>query len=148
MEILDLNGKLIAKVISTAQGVNKGLNFYSEPNDLLQVAVWAHPKGQSLSSHKHLMVERRTSGTAEVIFVIAGSIHFDVYDDENTLLSEGKLVKGDILICLAGGHGYQILDSDTQVLEIKNGPYFGLESDKILIPNLCTNTDISDLRIS
>ena len=145
MDILDLNGKLVAKVISTIQDVKEGLTFYSDSSDLLQVALWAHPKGRLLSSHKHLLVERNTFGTTEVIFVITGSIHFDIYDDQNALLTEGVLVKGDLLICHAGGHGYRILDSDTQVLEIKNGPYFGLESDKMLIPELCTNTDFPEM---
>jgi hypothetical protein len=89
-------------------------------------------------------VERKTLGTTEVLFVISASIHFDIYDDQNALLSEGILVKGDLLLCHAGGHGYRILDSDTQVLEIKNGPYFGLESDKMLIPDLCTLSESSE----
>lgn len=138
MNILDVNGKLVAMVISTSKDVKKGLNFYSDSNDLLQVALWAHPEGHFLASHKHLPVSRNTHGTTEVLFVISGSIHFDIYDDQNSLLIEGTLVKGDLLICNAGGHGYRILDSDTQILEIKNGPYFGVESDKVIIPNLCS----------
>jgi hypothetical protein len=141
MDILDSKGILVAKLISTSRDVKAGLNFYSDSSDLLQVALWAHPEGQILASHKHLKVERNTSGTTEVVFVISGSIHFDIYDDQNALLLEGTLAKGELLICHAGGHGYQILDSDTQVLEIKNGPYFGLESDKMLISNLCTEID-------
>lgn len=148
MEIRDLNGKLFARVISTTKEVKKGLNFYSDANELLQVALWAHPEGQILASHKHLLVERKTHGTTEVVFVISGTIHFDIYDDQNALLSEGILVKGDLLLCHAGGHGYRILDSDTQVLEIKNGPYFGLESDKMLIPELCTLSKSSERRNS
>lgn len=146
MDILDLTGKLVARVISTSVDVKKGLNFYSDSNELLQVALWAHPEGQILVSHKHLLVERNTSGTTEVVFIISGSIHFDVYDDYNALLYEGKLAQGDLLICHAGGHGYRILDPNTQVLEIKNGPYFGLESDKILIPNLCTDSNSAEMR--
>jgi hypothetical protein len=148
MEILDSSGKLVAVMISTTKDFKKGLNFYSDENHLLQVALWAHPEGQLLASHKHLAVPRSTSGTSEVVFVISGSVHFDIYDDQNALLSEGILVKGDLLICHAGGHGYRILDSDTQVLEIKNGPYFGLESDKMLIPDLCTLLESSEGRNS
>jgi hypothetical protein len=148
MNVFDSVGKLVARVISTTQGAKDGLTFYSESNDLLQVALWAHPEGQVLASHKHLPVERRTSGTTEVIFVISGSIHFDIYDDQDKLLLEGRLVQGDLLICHAGGHGYRILDLDTKILEVKNGPYFGLEKDKALIPNLCTHSNFSGMKNS
>ena len=34
------------------------------------------------------------------------------------------------MICLEGGHGYEILEDNTRVLEIKNGPYPGPEKDR------------------
>ena len=37
---------------------------------------------------------------------------------------------GDVIILLRGGHGYDILDDDTEVLEIKNGPYVGSDLDR------------------
>jgi hypothetical protein len=38
--------------------------------------------------------------------------------------------EGDILILLQGGHGYEILEDGTQVLEVKNGPYIGADLDR------------------
>lgn len=37
---------------------------------------------------------------------------------------------GDILILLECGHGYKILEDNTKVLEIKNGPYLGADVDR------------------
>jgi hypothetical protein len=31
---------------------------------------------------------------------------------------------------LRGGHGYEILEDGTQVLEVKNGPYLGPDVDR------------------
>jgi len=37
---------------------------------------------------------------------------------------------GDVVILLRGGHGYDIIEDGTQVLEVKNGPYLGAEADR------------------
>jgi len=36
----------------------------------------------------------------------------------------------ETLILLKGGHGYEILEDGTRVLEVKNGPYPGAEVDR------------------
>ena len=38
--------------------------------------------------------------------------------------------QGEILVLLESGHGYFIKEEDTNVLEIKNGPYLGAEIDR------------------
>ena len=38
--------------------------------------------------------------------------------------------QGEMLILLESAHGYTILEEDTTVLEIKNGPFMGVEKDK------------------
>ena len=55
---------------------------------------------------------------------------------EMTLQAEGyeTLSAGDIdeaMALLRHGHGYEILENDTRVLEIKNGPYPGAERDRV-----------------
>jgi len=37
---------------------------------------------------------------------------------------------GDVAILLRGGHGYEILEDGTEVLEVKNGPYVGADRDR------------------
>jgi hypothetical protein len=40
------------------------------------------------------------------------------------------LERGDTIILLNGGHGYEILSDNTKVLEVKNGPYVGADKDR------------------
>lgn len=37
---------------------------------------------------------------------------------------------GDILTTVSGGHGYRVLQDDTVIIEVKNGPYTGVNDDK------------------
>jgi hypothetical protein len=34
------------------------------------------------------------------------------------------------MVMLKGGHGYDILENNTQVLEVKNGPFTSVEKDR------------------
>ena len=43
------------------------------------------------------------------------------------------LYPGDCSITYAGGHGYIVKNSNTILYEIKTGPYFGTNFDKVLI---------------
>jgi hypothetical protein len=71
------------------------------------------------------------------LIVSRGSIHADIYGYSENLVAEFTIAEGDILICLAGGHGYQILEENTLVFEIKNGPYPGPEVDRVRIQTKC-----------
>ena len=129
--------RVLARVIRREESLGSGLNFFSKENENIQVAIWNHEKNKELDAHTHNPVSRQTIGTQELIFVVSGILHFDIYDTQGMLVFEGNLFHGDILICLEGGHGYKILEEGTQILEVKNGPYFGTEIDKVLIKNSC-----------
>ena len=66
----------------------------------------------------------------ELIFVLSGGLKVSLYTELDEILSEFTILVGDVLICLAGGHGYEVLEDGTKILEIKNGPYFGTEVDR------------------
>ena len=37
---------------------------------------------------------------------------------------------GDLAVFVYGGHGYEILEDDTKIIEAKNGPFINVEKDK------------------
>ena len=41
------------------------------------------------------------------------------------------MYKGDLAVFAYGGHGYEILEDDTQIIEAKNGPYIDVKTDKM-----------------
>jgi len=123
------NGIIIAKHI-TADEWKEGLNFFSADNDFIQAGIWNYNKGKELAAHIHNKVKREISHTQEVIFIRKGSLLAKIYNEQEELISEITAQEGDVLIMLAGGHGYTILEDGTQVLEIKNGPYVGPDQDR------------------
>ena len=55
----------------------------------------------------------------------AGRCEMDLYDDERALVATRELAAGDVILIVAGGHGFRMLE-DTTFLEVKQGPYTGL----------------------
>lgn len=113
------------------EDMKPGLNFYSKDQEYVQVGVWGHyEKGRELGSHIHNCVERAINRTYEVLYVIKGSLKADIFDLEETKIETLIVKQGELLILLESGHGYSILEEDTTVLEVKNGPYLGAEIDR------------------
>ena len=108
----------------------KGLNFVSSNEDYLQVGMWWYRKGQELNPHMHLNMPRNVLHTQEIVFIKEGHIRADIYTEQEEFFKSVELKKGDTIILLNGGHGYEILEDNTKVLEVKNGPYVGADKDR------------------
>jgi hypothetical protein len=68
-------------------------------------------------------------GTAEVLVVQRGRCEVDVYAEDRRLVQTRELRQGDVLIALAGGHAFRLLE-DTVLLEVKQGPFVGDAASK------------------
>ncbi len=128
-EITDANGERLA-IYFPSSSWEKGLTFLSDDADFIQVGIWGYNSGIKLQPHLHNEVRREITRTQEAIFVKSGRVAAYVFDEEEKLVRKIELGSGDILILLKGGHGYEILEDNTYVLEIKNGPYPGAEVDR------------------
>jgi len=53
----------------------------------------------------------------------------DLYDSTREWVTDIILSKGDVIFLIAGGHGFEMIE-DSEMLEIKQGPYSGLTNDK------------------
>lgn len=89
-----------------------------------QLGMIVYGAGQKIQPHLHLPVVREVHGTTEVIFVRKGCCSIDIYDCRKKLLSTHDLALGDVVLLLAGGHGFR-MHEDTVLLEVKQGPYVG-----------------------
>lgn len=134
---ISIGGALIARHFKAEELRKPGLSFFSDDHDGVQVGIWNYDTGKILTPHIHNTIEKTSNRTSEVLFVISGSIHADIYDEAENIVAEFQVSTGDILVCLQGGHGYQVLEPGTQVLEVKNGPYFGPEIDRRRIATKC-----------
>ncbi|MFW9997539.1 MAG: hypothetical protein ACFFD4_36195 [Candidatus Odinarchaeota archaeon] len=129
-EIIDGNTRLAIHIRGDWE---EGLSFFSKEADFQQVGTWSYNKGKKLLSHRHIETKREINRTQEVLFVREGKVKAEIYNTADKLFKTLFVGKNDILILLAGGHGYEVLEDDTKVLEIKNGPYLGPENDRIRI---------------
>lgn len=129
MIIYDNQQNKIAQKITMAD-VGEGLSFFSQESDLLQVGSWHYPQGKKLLAHIHNNAERVVPRTQEFIFVVQGRLKARLYDEAGVLVQEVEVGLHEGLIMVCGGHGYDILEDDTKVIEVKNGPYVGAQTDR------------------
>ncbi|MBA7630127.1 hypothetical protein ES703_37637 [subsurface metagenome] len=127
--VIEAKGQRLAIYLPSSSW-GEGLNFVSEEGDFLQVGVWGYDRGIRLQPHIHNEARREISRTQEAIFVRSGSVAATIFDEEGGFVERLELGPGDTLILLKGGHGYEILEDGTQVLEVKNGPFPGAEVDR------------------
>jgi len=128
IEFRDKRGTLIAYKIGN--DLHEGLCPYSDDSDFVQVLSWNYQGGKKLNRHTHLQVPRSATHTQEAIVVLSGQLRADVFDGKRQLIGQILLGAGECMVFLQGGHGFEILDDGTRVVEIKNGPYPGAEKDR------------------
>lgn len=129
MRIVEKDGLILAKLVKP-EDWSEGLSFFSQDEDFIQVGAWSYNEGKELLRHIHNEVERSVMRTCECLYVVSGAIHAKIYDLKEKFVDEFDALAGDIVILLNSGHGYTILQEDTRVLEVKNGPYLGAETDR------------------
>jgi len=99
--------------------------FITADEHLQQVGFVKYARGGSIVPHLHKPLERHIVGTPETLVIRSGQVEVSLYDDRQALVAQRVLDPGDVLVLMAGGHGFRIL-KDTVLLEIKQGPYTGL----------------------
>jgi hypothetical protein len=127
--VIESKGEKLA-IYCPSSSWGKGLTFLTEDKDFIQVGIWRYDKGKKLQAHIHNEVTREITRTQEVIFVKSGKVVAHIFNEEEELAKSLELHPGDVLIVLRGGHGYDVIEDNTSVLEIKNGPYPGAEADR------------------
>ena len=100
--------------------------FFTPREFKQQVGYVVYPAGGEVAPHVHKRLERNLVGTSEVLIVRKGRCLMDVYNDDRTLVATRELVTGDIMLMVGGGHGFRMLE-DTVLLEVKQGPYIGVD---------------------
>ena len=118
-------GLLLALVVRTEADVAE-TTFLTEDRLNMQVGLIKYPSGSEIPRHFHHPIHREIVGTSEAIVVRRGRCELDVFDDDKQLVATRRLGPGDLVMLFAGGHGFRVLE-DTTLLEIKQGPYPGLE---------------------
>lgn len=108
-----------------------GVSFFTPELFSQQLAYMQHPAGKTLVAHVHKDVHRAVTKTLEVLFVRKGRLRVDLYDDTRTYIESRVVGAGDVILLVAGGHGFEALEP-VEMFEVKQGPFAGAE-DKVPI---------------
>jgi hypothetical protein len=124
------NDKLVA-IILRADFTSEKTIFFSPPDFSQQLGYIVYKKEGEIKAHSHKEIHRKITLTQEVLFIKRGKVVVTLYTTEKEYITSRELNAGDIIFLCSGGHGFKMLE-DTEMIEVKQGPYSGKESDKKL----------------
>ena len=128
VENIEWQGETLALILR-ARFDNEGVNFVTAEDSPLQVGVLMHPQGFKIKHHIHRASSKIINSIQEVLHVEYGRVGVNFYDDNGEQIGGAVINMGDTILLIAGGHGFDILE-DSKIIEVKQGPYEGMEKDK------------------
>ena len=129
--------KLYALIVRSNYQKKKGVSFFTDKNATQQFGYMNHKKDHIILPHRHNKRQSKILLTTEVIIILKGILRVDFYSDKEKYLFSKKLYSNDIIMLSSGGHGFKVL-KDTQMIEVKQGPY-SLSMDKVKFENVNEN---------
>jgi mannose-6-phosphate isomerase-like protein (cupin superfamily) len=130
------NEKLLS-VIIRSNYESKGIEFFTPDDFSQQLAYMRREKDYVIPPHVHNSVQRDVHLTQEVLVIKSGKVRVDYYDDDRNYLESRVLLQGDIVLLAYGGHGFEMIE-DSEIIEVKQGPYAG-EMDKVRFEPVAKN---------
>ena len=121
--------KMFALIVRGKYRKKKGITFFTEDKFNQQFGYIKHSKGYIIKPHLHKKRSTKINYTSEVILMLKGVMRVDFYNKNKKYLFSKTIKENDIIMLVHGGHGFKIL-KNTEMLEIKQGPY-NLIKDKI-----------------
>jgi hypothetical protein len=128
IENIHHNEKLLS-VIIRANYKSEGIEFFTPDNYSQQLAYINRVKNYIIPPHVHNIVKRDVQFTQEVLVIKSGKVRVDYYDNNKNYLESKLLYQGDVVLLAYGGHGFEMLE-DSEIIEVKQGPYIG-QMDKV-----------------
>lgn len=126
---------LLGMVIRDIRGQSPvGVNFVTTRDCPQQVGFIKYPKGYVIQPHVHQRVTRVITSVPETLLVARGRFHVLFYTESREFVVGKVLEAGDVVVLLAGGHGFECMD-DCEIYEVRQGPYL-MDNDKIRFEDL------------
>jgi len=126
-EEIVIDGHLCAIILS-ADFDEPGIQFFTSNELSQQLASMSYSAGKVIPAHTHNLVRREVSYTQEALFIRKGKVRVDFYTQQQEYRKSRVLSVGDVILLIAGGHGFEVLE-DLNMVEVKQGPYVG-DTDK------------------
>lgn len=127
--IKDNNGIVLCHIIRAQYSPSK-TEFFTPDNYSQQLGIIKYPEGGNIKPHFHNKVTREVFYTQEVLVIRKGKVRVNLFNNQSLdFLTAVVLQAGDTILLASGGHGFEMLE-DTEMLEVKQGPYNGVQNDK------------------
>jgi len=127
-------GKEILAIIVPHDYYSEETQFFTPTNFPQQLGFISRKRGEIIQTHKHNVVKRNIYLTQEVLAIKKGKVKINFYDSKGKYFDSRIFWPGDIILLASGGHGLEFL-KNTQIVEIKQGPYLG-KDDKIMLKGI------------
>jgi mannose-6-phosphate isomerase-like protein (cupin superfamily) len=126
-EDIVLDGALCAIVLRSSYD-EKGIHFFTADELSQQLASMSYAPGKVIAAHTHNPLRREVLYTQEALFIRKGKLRVDFYSKAGDYHTSRILGAGDVILLIAGGHGFEVLE-ELNMVEVKQGPYAG-DQDK------------------
>jgi anti-sigma factor ChrR (cupin superfamily) len=130
-EVVELDGVRYAEVIWAGSTTPK-TRFCSPDDNSLQFGLLAHEAGFIEPAHYHKSVERKITNLTQMFVVQKGKIAIDFFTPQGKRFREVVVGVGDAVLLIDGAHSIRVLE-DMQCVSVKQGPFLGVEYDKVEI---------------
>ena len=128
-EEIFIDGELCA-VLLRANYDESGIKFFTSNELSQQLASMSYKPGKIIPAHTHRPVRREVLYTQETLFIRKGKLRVDFYSAKQEYCRSRVLQTGDVILLIAGGHGFEVLE-ELNMVEVKQGPYAG-DKDKVV----------------
>ena len=99
----------------------------------VQVGYNVHKSKDIVPSHYHIRGDNKSGDIGvEALYVIKGSIKVYIYHPKSRALVSSFIADEGDLVIMKSGHKIEYL-KDSILLQVKEGPYPGMEKDKVKI---------------
>ena len=119
-----IHDEKILSIIIRKNFETRGIEFFTPNGFSQQLGYMKREKDYVIAPHIHNYVQREVQLTQEVLMIKSGKVRVDYYDDERKYLESRVLSQGDIVLLASGGHGFEMIE-DSEIIEVKQGPYAG-----------------------
>tara|TARA_Y100000310_G_scaffold329225_1_gene398643 strand:+ start:255 stop:659 length:405 start_codon:yes stop_codon:yes gene_type:complete len=128
VENIEKDGKILAIILRSAEP-DKPVEFVTPKDFPLQLGVHKRRKGDYVKAHDHVPFENLSNiPVQEFIFVKKGKISVGLY--HNKEIYKEIIVSSGESILINTGHNVKFLE-DTDMMEVKQGPYREKQNEKI-----------------
>lgn len=126
------DGDSLIAIIVRGNAALSGRNFFSEDDDPLQFGVNFYEMGAESKPHIHIEHETVVTQSQEMLHIDSGKLELSLFSEDGRPLGVSILNGGDSVFLVKGGHGIRMIEP-TKIIEVKQGPYYGVGTDKRFI---------------